>query len=116
MSWRIKLIVSALLGATLAACSDPAPRPPEQPPAVDRPVLLLAGAQPIRVPRAAIVERAGVTGVYVLDSGRARFRMVKTGTERDPSQVEILSGLTGNETLVLGDFAGLYDGHPVRIH
>lgn len=115
MSRRIRLIASALVGATLAACSDSAPRPPDQPPAVERPVLLLAGEQPIRVPRAAIIERAGVTGVYVLDSGLARFRMVKTGTERGPSQVEILSGLTGKETLVLGDLAVLYDGHPVRI-
>jgi hypothetical protein len=54
-----------------------------------------------------------VTGVYVLESGRARFRMVKPGVELGENRIEIVSGLAGGETVVLGGLDDLYDGRPI---
>lgn len=67
----------------------------------------------IWIPRAALVERAGIPGVFVLQDGRARFRMVKVGKHR-ATQLEVLSGLHGTETLVLGPFEAMHDGSPIR--
>lgn len=112
-AWRARLGLALALSATLAACSDPAPLASEPPPAIERPVLPLSGEQPVRVPRAALIERAGITGLYVLDDGRARFRMVKPGVELGANRIEIVSGLAGGETVVLGALDDLYDGRPV---
>jgi len=86
--------------------------------AIARPVAAVAPAAATRpalsVPAAALVRRGGLDGVFVLDaSGVARFRLVKTG-ERLVGRVEILAGLFGGETLVLGDLSPLYDG--MRVH
>ncbi len=109
-------VLAAVLG--LAGCGDGGEAPPAAPaPApLARPVLqldTLPGGRP-RVPAAALVERAGLPGVFVLDPrGRARFRMVRPGRRFD-GQVEILAGLAGHETLVLGDLAPLRDTTPVH--
>lgn len=67
----------------------------------------------IRIPRQALVERGGIPGVFVLSKeAQARFRMVRAGRTFD-AQVEILSGLHGDETLVLGDLAAVHDGSPI---
>jgi len=101
--------------AALAACGRQ-PEPPASLPRVERPVLALTAAAKtpsgVRVPRAAYVERAGVPGVFVLHEGRARFRMVKAGRAQG-ADLEILSGLTGTETLVLGDLTAVRDGSPL---
>jgi hypothetical protein len=111
---RISRVLVLVGAAALAACSDPVPRPIEQAQPVERPVITLRGELPTRVPRAALVERAGITGVYVLDGGLARFRMIKPGGTLGANEVEILSGLTGSETIVLGELVSLYDGRPIR--
>lgn len=103
------LALAALLA--LAACAEPPP--PEPPPlvAVSRPVLKLdIRTGRILVPQLALVERGGVPGVFVLEGETlARFRMVRVG-KAGGGQVEILAGLTGNETLVLGELRDLRDG------
>jgi hypothetical protein len=98
-----------------AGCSDRAPTPRARPAAVERPVYeLKAPAGRIRVPTAAIIERAAVPGVYVLNaSGEARFRMVRPGRVAG-GETEILAGLVGDETLVLGDLGTLHDGNPIK--
>ncbi len=56
-------------------------------------------------------------GVFVLESGKAKFMPVKTGLMGDLS-VEVLSGLKGGETLITGPNRVLRDlkgGEPVRI-
>ena len=113
-----RLVLVAMLSALpLAGCQKKPPVPPPSLPQVDRPVLLLQ-VKPtellgIRIPRQALVERGGVPGVFVLsETGEARFRMVRAGKTSD-TRVEILSGLSGNETLVLGDLAALHDGSTV---
>ncbi|MEK6551649.1 MAG: hypothetical protein AABZ50_08460 [Pseudomonadota bacterium] len=84
-------------------------------PTLERPTLALqANPEQLRIPRAALVERGGIPGVFVLDSiGEARFRMVRPG-HADGDRLIILAGLHGNETLVLGDLRDVRDGSPVK--
>jgi hypothetical protein len=46
------------------------------------------------------------------EAGEARFRMVRAGDARG-AQLEILDGLHGDETLVLGDLSAVHDGSPI---
>ncbi len=111
---RVALLALAI--AALAACGRQ-PEPPPQLPRLERPVVALTAAAKtpsgVLVPRAAYVERAGVPGVFVLHEGLARFRMVKTGRAQGEA-IEILSGLAGTETLVLGDLKAVRDGSPLQ--
>ena len=111
------VFVAMLFALALAGCQKK-PSPPPSLPNVDRPVLSLqvkpAELLRIRIPRQALVERGGVAGVFVLNpAGEARFRMVRSGGTLGV-QVEILSGLHGDETLVLGDLAEVHDGSPIN--
>lgn len=111
----VRAAALALAVVALAACGR-RPEPPSQLPQLQRPVVALAAAKTpfgVLVPRAAYVERAGVSGVFVLSEGLARFRMVKAGRAQGEA-IEILSGLTGTETLVLGDLQGVRDGSPLE--
>ncbi len=108
-----RALLLAGLFALTACGADRAPPAPPPRPALERPVLVLAIAGPVRIPRAALIERAGVPGVFVLAGGEARFRMVRPGKARG-AEIEILAGLHGNETLVLGDLTPVRDGSPIR--
>lgn len=60
-----------------------------------------AGAQAkthVLVPKSALATRDGATGVWLVGSGRAVFRAVRTGPENQ-GQIEILEGLQGGEKL-----------------
>lgn len=67
----------------------------------------------IRVPASALAERAGITGVFVVDAqGIARYRMVRTGaTEGD--RVEILSGLNAGDKVVVSKVEQLENGDKI---
>jgi RND family efflux transporter MFP subunit len=66
--------------------------------------------QAIRVPRQAVAERGQLEGVYAVGpDGIARFRLVRTGTERE-GHVEILSGLTAGEQIVVAGVDTVRDG------
>jgi hypothetical protein len=106
-----------LLGLALTSCDKKPPEAPPSLPRVERPVLALnlkpGATLRINIPRAALVERGGIPGVFVLnEAGEARFRLVRPG-RTGGTQVEILSGLHGNETLVLGDLGAVHDGTPI---
>lgn len=66
----------------------------------------------ISVPAAALFERGGLTGLFVVSDGRARLRWVAAGS-RDGDTVEIRAGVEPGERVVL-DPAGLTDGAPVN--
>jgi len=68
----------------------------------------------ISVPLSALTLRNGTPGVFVLENNEARFRMVRLG-KTGKSQVDILSGLFGDETLVLGELDKVHDGSPITI-
>lgn len=111
--------IAILLGLVLTGCDKKPPEAPPSLPRVERPVLALnlkpGATLRINIPRAALVERGGIPGVFVLnEAGAARFRLVRPG-RTGGTQVEILSGLYGNETLVLGDLAAVHDGTPIEI-
>lgn len=68
----------------------------------------------LAVPRAALLDRAGITGVFVVDAqGIAQYRMVRTGAEQD-GQVEILSGLNPGERVVTGNAGAVNNGAKIQ--
>jgi membrane fusion protein, multidrug efflux system len=68
----------------------------------------------IRVPRAALAERAGITGVFVVDAqGIARYRMVRAGAT-EQGMVEIQSGLDTGDRVVVSKVEQLENGDTVR--
>ncbi|MFZ5467244.1 MAG: efflux RND transporter periplasmic adaptor subunit [Pseudomonadota bacterium] len=74
-------------------------------------VLFQSGSrQALAVPASAVVERAGIRGVFAVDAqGLARFRMVRTGSRVD-GMVEILAGLAAGERLVTEGVERLQNG------
>ena len=67
----------------------------------------------VLVPEAAVLSSGGMTLVVVKDdAGKARTRAVTTGTVSG-GKVEILSGLSGGETVLVGLVAPPADGAPV---
>jgi len=64
----------------------------------------------VTVPARALTERGGLTGVFVVgDDGAARFRWLRTGRFLNDN-VEIGTGLTGNEIVVARNDDRLRDG------
>jgi len=68
----------------------------------------------LMVPDISVVRRAQGSVVYVIEEGMARSRVVTIGARRG-SQVEILQGLTGTETIAMDGAAFLTDGARVDI-
>jgi multidrug efflux pump subunit AcrA (membrane-fusion protein) len=69
----------------------------------------------VLVPRAAVTEVADQETVYVVNGDNTvDQRAVITGLEED-SRVEILSGLTAGEQVVIAGQAGLQDGATVEV-
>ena len=67
----------------------------------------------IRVPAAALAERAGITGVFVVDAqGVAHYRMVRTGAS-EQGMVEIVSGLNPGDKVVVSNIGQLENGDKV---
>jgi len=64
------------------------------------------------VPRSALVERGALTGVFVVDDGRARLRFISPGEEAGDA-VLVRSGLSMGEEVVL-EPGTLVDGAPVE--
>lgn len=73
----------------------------------------VAEVEAIRVPAQAVIVRGQMEIAFVVANGRARMRLVKTGKHL-PAEVEIVSGLTPGETLVVEGAAQLVDGQPVE--
>jgi len=72
-----------------------------------------SGRSALLVPAAAIVQRGQLSGLYVVEEGRLRFRLVRTGRRVD-EQVEVLSGLTGGATIVAAGTEKAHDGARVE--
>jgi hypothetical protein len=65
----------------------------------------------LTVPAAAVFERGGLTGLFVVGDGKARLRWVAVGA-RNGDTVEIRAGVEAGERVAL-DPAALVDGNPV---
>ncbi len=70
-------------------------------------------ARELLVPRAAVFQAEGKPAVFVVEKSRAVLKAVTTGPESG-GVVRILSGLTGEETVVVGNPAALRNGQRVR--
>ncbi len=107
-----------LLSMALDACVRRPPTPPLVLPQLVRPTTQLrpstSATSEVLIPVSSFVIRGGLPGVFVLRDGLARFRMVKVGKSRG-DRLQVLSGLTGNEILVLGDLADVHDGSPIIV-
>ena len=113
---RVLFLAAMLAAGTLTGCQEKPPVPPPTLPSLERPVLTLRvkpdALSTLAIPRPALIERGGIPGVFVLENKQARFRMVRPG-KTTAAQVQVLSGLHGDETLVLGDLAEVHDGSPI---
>jgi RND family efflux transporter MFP subunit len=76
-------------------------------------VVLAVHQNVVRVPRGALVQRNGSTGVFVIDNGRASWRLLKLGLG-DADVVEVLSGLHDGDTVATTGRTSLSDGVAVR--
>ena len=72
----------------------------------------MAADSRLTVPAAALFERGGLSGLFVVSEGRARLRWVAAGS-RDGDIVEVRAGVEPGERVVL-EPAGLADGAPVK--
>lgn len=71
-------------------------------------------ASAIRVPAAAVIQRGQMELVFVIVSGHAQMRLVKTGG-RIADEIELVSGLDSGEQVVTEGAAALTDGQPVTL-
>ena len=67
----------------------------------------------VMVPQAAVHKDGSTPYVYVYDNGRAERRAIKLGAATG-SDVEVLAGISGDETVIVGSDKPLSDGVRVR--
>jgi RND family efflux transporter MFP subunit len=79
-----------------------------------RALLPVGERESIVVPSAAVRERGQLSYVFVDQDGRARMRLVRTGTVANDS-VEILSGLESGDRVVVAADGELVDGRPLTV-
>ena len=72
------------------------------------------GRKALTVPSAGLMERGQLQSVYVAENGIAHIRLVTIGA-RAKDTVEILSGLSSGDRVIVPIPAGLADGAPVRV-
>jgi len=78
-------------------------------------LLLTTGASlAVSVPAEAVVHHGQLEGVFVVDGGTARLRLVRSGRVQE-GRLEIASGLSGHERVVLAGAADLVDGQRVEV-
>jgi RND family efflux transporter MFP subunit len=75
-----------------------------------------AGEKPaVTVPASALIERGQLSYVFVVgDDSRARLRLVTTGKHYG-DRVEVLSGISEGDRIVVDGFDGLSDAAPVKV-
>ena len=72
-----------------------------------------AASPVLAVPSSAVIRRGQITSVFVADGDVARLRMLVLGRTMD-NAVEVVSGLSEGERVVIAPPAGLADGTPLR--
>jgi HlyD family secretion protein len=80
---------------------------------VDVDILTTDLPRALSVPNGAVFKESGKSYVYVVDSGTAKKRQVRTGATSDVSTI-ILSGLKPGDVVVAQQYAGLNDGTQVQ--
>jgi RND family efflux transporter MFP subunit len=78
-----------------------------------RVLLEIGRAATVTVPSAAVARHGQLETVFIVDSGIARLRLVRSGREMD-GRVQISSGLAGGEEVALASATDLVDGQRVE--
>lgn len=68
----------------------------------------------VRLPGTALVRRGGLTGVFVVEDGRAAFRLLVLG-DATAGATEVVAGLSGGESIVLDPPPGLEAGSLLEV-
>ncbi len=114
---RYVVLLTACLSVTGAVMANEASNQ-RQLPRLERKVLTVAvrstGDLSVSIPKTALTSRNAVPGVFVVNNGRARFRMVRPG-KSGARRVDILSGLFGHEVLIANRLDAVHDGSPITI-
>lgn len=66
------------------------------------------------VPEAAVIPRQEGSSVFVVEGGRAARRQVETGLRRE-GLVELRSGVSAGDTVIVAGYQRLSEGSPVRV-
>jgi RND family efflux transporter MFP subunit len=74
----------------------------------------VGGTSALRVPASAVVVRGQMELVFVVDEGKVRMRIVKTG-RRVGDDIELVSGVEAGESVVVEGASDLVDGQPLRV-
>lgn len=69
----------------------------------------------LMIPQAAIVQQFGITGIYKVVNRHASFQPITTGKPR-AADIEVFSGLTKGDLVILDPDPNLKDGTPVQIN
>ncbi|HET6348567.1 MAG TPA: efflux RND transporter periplasmic adaptor subunit [Candidatus Krumholzibacteria bacterium] len=69
----------------------------------------------LRVPRSSVVERGGMDGVFLVEDGKASFRLVQLAGDGVGEHVEVLSGLRPGDRVILAPAATLAEGSAVEV-
>ncbi len=69
-------------------------------------------ANAVRIPKEGVVREGGQTGVWVVESGKVKWRPVKLGIA-NITTVQIMDGLKGGEEVALPSDQTLHDGAPI---
>jgi multidrug efflux pump subunit AcrA (membrane-fusion protein) len=69
----------------------------------------------LMIPKSAIIQQFGITGVYKIINGRASFQPITTG-KPNGADTEVFSGLTEGDRVILAPSSNLKDGTPVQIN
>jgi len=67
----------------------------------------------LRVPAPAVIQRGQMEIAFIVGDGKAQLRLVKTGKHLS-GEVELVSGVSAGERIVVENVAELTDGQPVR--
>ncbi len=76
--------------------------------------LAMAKEETLTVPESAVVPYGQMERVFVVENGKAKLRLVRTGARSD-EYLEILSGLAEGEEVVIAGNSKLQDGQPVTV-
>jgi len=71
-------------------------------------------SQTIRVPAAAVISRGQMETVFVAAGNRAQLRIVRSGKRTD-GEIELLSGISPGESVVVEGADQLRDGQPITL-
>lgn len=74
----------------------------------------IGSAPALLVPATALSRFGQLERVFVANEGHADLRLVKTGAHRGP-EVEVLSGLSAGETVIVSDSTNLREGQPLTV-